>query len=199
MTANSDNNALHLKLLRQIIAGDEAAFVTLYRDFSPGIYRFALRMSGNESLAEDVTQEVFMMLMKEGHRYDDSKGTLKSYLFGVARFQVWRKVARDRSMISIDDENDLTEDIFSVLPDPLLDLTRAETVHQVREAILVLPPHYREVVVLCDLHELSYIEASEILGCAIGTVRSRLHRARGMLVERLRPVQQAVSRKVCSQ
>lgn len=199
MTANSNNNALHTKLLRQVIAGDEAAFVTLYRDFSPGIYRFALRMSGNESLAEDVTQEVFMMLMKEGYRYDDSKGTLKSYLFGVARFQVWRKVARDRSMISIDDENDCLEDIFSVLPDPLLDLTRAETVHQVREAILVLPPHYREVVVLCDLHELSYLEAAEILGCAIGTVRSRLHRARGMLMERLRPIQHTVSRKVCSQ
>ena len=193
MTAYVENNALHTKLLRQVIAGDEAAFVTLYRDFSPGIYKFALRMSGNESLAEDVTQEVFMMMMKEGHRYDEAKGSLRSYLYGVARFQVWRKVARDRSMISIDDENDWSEDLFSVLPDPLLDLSRAETVQQVRDAILVLPPHYREAVVLCDLHELSYLEAAEILGCAIGTVRSRLHRARGMLAERLRPVQQAAN------
>ena len=197
MTANSDNNALHLKLLRQIIAGDEAAFVTLYRDFSPGIYRFALRMSGNESLAEDVTQEVFMIMMQEGHRYDEAKGTLKSYLYGVTRFQIWKKVARDRSMISIDNDNDFSEDLFSVLPDPLLDLSRAETVQQVREAILVLPPHYREAVVLCDLHELSYLEAAEILGCAIGTVRSRLHRARGMLAERLRPAQQVA--RHCSQ
>ncbi len=197
MTANSENNALHLKLLRQVIAGDETAFVTLYRDFSPGIYRFALRMSGNESLAEDVTQEVFMIMMQEGHRYDEAKGSLKSYLYGVTRFQIWKKVARDRSMISIDNDNDFSEDLFSVLPDPLLDLSRAETVHQVREAILVLPPHYREAVVLCDLHELSYLEAAEILGCAIGTVRSRLHRARGLLAERLRPVQQVA--RHCSQ
>ncbi len=197
MIANRENNELHTKLLRQVIAGDEAAFVTLYRDFSPGIYRFALRMSGNESLAEDVTQEVFMIMMQEGHRYDEAKGSLKSYLYGVTRFQIWKKVARDRSMISIDDENDFAENSFSVLPDPLLDLSRAETVQQVREAILVLPPHYREAVVLCDLHELSYLEAAEILGCAIGTVRSRLHRARGMLAERLRPVQQVA--RHCSQ
>jgi RNA polymerase sigma-70 factor (ECF subfamily) len=72
--------------------------------------------------------------------------------------------------------------------DPLLDLARAETVQSVRDAIGVLPVHYREVVVLCELHEMSYAEAAAVLGCAIGTVRSRLHRARGLLVEKLRPV-----------
>jgi len=61
----------------------------------------------------------------------------------------------------------------------------------VRQAVLTLPEHYREVVVLCALHEMSYAEAAGVLGCAVGTVRSRLHRARGLLAERLRAVRDA--------
>jgi RNA polymerase sigma-70 factor (ECF subfamily) len=67
------------------------------------------------------------------------------------------------------------------------DIARSETVEQVRKAVLSLPERYREVVVLCDMEEMSYAEAAEIMGCAIGTVRSRLHRARAMLIEKLRP------------
>src|SRR6185503_13080621 len=88
---------------------------------------------------------------------------------------------------------DATEDVDALAPvsviadaDPLADLTRNEMVETVRAAVLALPAHYREVVVLCDLHEMSYLEAAEVLGCAIGTVRSRLHRARAILVEKLR-------------
>jgi RNA polymerase sigma-70 factor (ECF subfamily) len=70
---------------------------------------------------------------------------------------------------------------------PLEDLTRAETIESVRKAVLSLPPKYREVVVLCELQDLSYVETAEILDCAIGTIRSRLHRARALLLEKLRP------------
>jgi RNA polymerase sigma-70 factor (ECF subfamily) len=70
---------------------------------------------------------------------------------------------------------------------PLEDLTRAETIESVRKAVLSLPPKYREVVVLCELQDVSYGETAEILGCAIGTVRSRLHRARALLLAKLRP------------
>ena len=69
----------------------------------------------------------------------------------------------------------------------LEDLTRAETIEAVRKAILSLPAKYREVVVLCELQDVSYEETAEILGCAIGTVRSRLHRARALLFAKLRP------------
>ena len=72
-------------------------------------------------------------------------------------------------------------------PCPLEDLTRAETIESVRKAVLSLPPKYREVVVLCELQDLSYVETAEILDCAIGTIRSRLHRARALLLEKLRP------------
>jgi RNA polymerase sigma-70 factor (ECF subfamily) len=172
-----------------MLAGDEAAFVTLYRRWQASIYRFALRMSGSESLAEDVTQEVFMILMNDSSRFDASKGSLSAYLYGIARYQVLRKMQRERTMVSIDDEeSDVPEATLMTCYDPLLDLTREETVQSVRDAILVLPAHYREVVVLCELQELSYADAANVLGCAIGTVRSRLHRARGLLLEKLRPV-----------
>lgn len=189
MTAFKMNPTPDEELLQQMMAGDEGAFIVLYRRWQSSLYRFALRMCGSEALAEDVTQEVFMVLMREGGRYDAGKGSLSAYLYGIARFQVLRKMQRERTMVSMDhDETEVTEEMMATSFDPLLDMSRAETVQSVRAAIGVLPSHYREVVVLCDLHELSYADAATVLGCAIGTVRSRLHRARGLLVEKLRPV-----------
>ena len=189
MTALQMNPIPDEELLQQMMAGDEGAFIVLYRRWQSSLYRFALRMCGSEALAEDVTQEVFMILMREGGRFDPRKGSLSAYLYGIARFQVLRKMQRERTMVSMDDdEPEVTEEMMATSFDPLLDLSRAETVQSVRDAIGVLPTHYREVVVLCELHELSYADAANVLGCAIGTVRSRLHRARGLLVEKLRPV-----------
>jgi RNA polymerase sigma-70 factor (ECF subfamily) len=70
--------------------------------------------------------------------------------------------------------------------DVLSDLAHGERIETLRKAVLALPPAYREVVVLCDLHERDYAEAASVLGCAIGTVRSRLHRARALLAEKMR-------------
>src|SRR5262249_7216459 len=152
------------------------------------IYRFALRMSGSESVAEDVTQEVFMHLMRGNGNFDSSRGSFQAYLFGIARNQVLRRIERDRAYLPIcGDEEDQESPLARGLPEglivthsPLMDLTRRETIDSVRQAVLGLPAHYREVVVLCDLHEMSYVETAEVLGCAIGTVRSRLHRARAI-------------------
>ena len=76
--------------------------------------------------------------------------------------------------------------------DTLGDLTRGEMIESVRQAVLALPSNFREVVVLCDLHEMSYVDAAAVLGCALGTVRSRLHRARGMLLEKLKATKRAL-------
>ena len=179
------------ELLRLMRAGDEEAFAILYRRRQGGIYRFALQMSGSEATAEDVTQEVFMVLMREMHNYNAERGSVAAYLYGVARNQVLRRLERDRSFVSIeaddtDASNAQTPAQLVAESDPLDDLTREEMIEQVRQAVLALPAHYREVVVLCELHELSYAEAAEALSCAVGTVRSRLHRARALLVEKLR-------------
>ena len=177
------------ELLRLTRSGDETAFVALYRRRQGGIYRFALRMSGSESVAEDVTQEVFLHLVRDNGKFDATRGTFQSYLFGIARNQVLRRIERERPFLALVNPEEETEappiEGLIVPGDILGDLTRRETIESVRQAVLALPAHYREVVVLCDLHELSYQEAAEILSCAIGTVRSRLHRARAILVERL--------------
>ncbi len=179
------------ELLRLSTAGDEEAFVALYRRRQGGVYRFALHMSGSQTIAEDVTQEVFMVLMRESHGYDALRGSLAAYLYGIARNHVLRCLDRNRPFVpmSVDDGDEAAETASAPLvaqDDPLGELTRNETIAAVRQAILALPAHYREVVVLCDLHEMSYAEAAEVLCCAVGTVRSRLHRARALLVEKLR-------------
>ena len=178
------------ELLRLIGAGDEGAFVTLYRRRQGGIYRFALQMSGSEAIAEDVTQEVFMVLMGEAKNYDSARGTLTGYLYGIARNHVLRCLSRDRAFVPLgdgyDEEGFAGHEQLVTQDDPLGDLTRTETIESVRQAVTALPAHYREVVVLCDLHEMSYLEAAQVLNCAVGTIRSRLHRARALLIEKLR-------------
>jgi RNA polymerase sigma-70 factor, ECF subfamily len=176
-------------LLRLMSAGDEDAFTTLYRRRQAGVYRFALQMSGSEAVAEDVTQEVFMVLMRDADNFDPSRGSLAAYLYGIARNLVLRAFQKERPLVALSDDVEDDSGGHEQLVahhDPLGDLTRGETVARVRQAVLALPEHYREVVVLCELHEMSYAEAAEALECAVGTVRSRLHRGRAMLVERLR-------------
>jgi RNA polymerase sigma-70 factor, ECF subfamily len=175
-------------LLRLVASGDEAAFTTLYQRRQPAVYRFALQMSGSPSLAEEVTQEVFMTLLGDGGAYDRNRGPLAAYLYGIARRQVWRRLAQIRAQFPIvgpEDDEARTPDYLIAPTEVERDLVRDETVRWLRRAILALPAGYREVVVLCDLHELSYADAAKALGCAMGTVRSRLHRARALLSERM--------------
>ncbi len=174
-------------LLRRMVAGDEGAFAGLYRRHQRAIYGFALQMSGSPSLAEEATQEVFMVLIQQAERYDSTRGSLSSYLYGVARNQVLRCLERDRPYVPMTDE-DVSGVGGETAPDqsdPLGDLTRREQAEIIQQAILALPARYREVVVLCDLQELSYAEAARISECAVGTVRSRLHRARALLLKKL--------------
>lgn len=183
--AMSDEDLLYL-----ILKGDEDAFVALFRKRRGAIYRFALQMTGSEATAEDVVQEVFMALLKSGGRFNPEKGTLLSFLYGIARNQVLTRLERDRPFLQFalpeaDDDRSVAANLVESR-DPMLDLSRSELIDGVRQAVLALPEHYREAVVLCDLHEMSYAETAEVLGCAVGTIRSRLHRARAMLVDRLR-------------
>ncbi len=180
-------------MLRLALGGDEDAFTALYRRRQGGVYRFALQMSGSETTAEDVTQEVFMVLPRDACNFDPTRGALAAYLYGVARNLVLRAFHKERSLVRFDEDDEHGETDLNLVAqdDPLGDLTRSETVGRVRQAVLALPAHYREAVVLCELHEMSYAEAAEVLGCAVGTVRSRLHRGRALLIDRLRSTREA--------
>ena len=175
------------ELLQRMIAGDEEAFVELYRRRQGAIYRFSLHMSGSASIAEEVTQEVFLAVIRDGRHYDPARGSLAAYLYGVARHHVRRCLEANRAYLPMVD--DAAHGASSREPvsadDPLGEMARNERIDTTRRAVLALPGSYREVVVLCDLQELSYAEAATALGCAVGTVRSRLHRGRALLAEKL--------------
>ena len=180
------------ELLQRMVAGDDQAFAMVYRRHQGAVYRFALLMSGSAAIAEDVTQEAFMVLIREAHLYNPARGTLTAYLYGIARNYVLRRLKRDRFFVSlIRDAEDSDEIPLAKLianDDPFGDFTRNEMARLVRQTVLSLPPRYREVVVLCDFQELSYADAATVLGCALGTVSSRLHRGHALLLERLRAV-----------
>ena len=186
---NLKNDLSDSELLRSMLAGDEEALALLYRRRQGAIYRFALQMSGSKTIAEDVTQEVFLFLMREGQVFDPARGSVSAFLMGVARNHVLRRLRVEQLLAPLGDDSDDDGPFLHASSDlcPLDDLTRAETIESVRKAVLSLPSKYREVVVLCELQDISYGETAEILGCAIGTVRSRLHRARALLLEKLRP------------
>jgi RNA polymerase sigma-70 factor (ECF subfamily) len=177
------------QLLRMMQGGDEDAFTTLYRRRQGGIYRFVLEMSGSPSLAEDVTQEVFMALIRDSRGYDPSRGSLGAYLLGMARHHALRLIKRDRTYVSISPTRDGSWDSGDLAPlspeNPHSEMSRRESIHWVQQAILSLPEHYREAVVVCDLNEMSYEDAASVLGCSVGTVRSRLHRGRALLIQKL--------------
>jgi len=194
-------------LLARMIAGDEEAFTLLYRRRHPSIYRFALHMSGNATVAEDVTQEVFMTLIRDPKRFDPARGSLAGFLFGVARNFLKKRWEQDRRLVALDgDANDIGERASAgdaarngasrngfhangngwASAAGADEFATRETISRVRSAVATLPENYREIVVLCDLEEMSYEEAAAALGCPVGTVRSRLHRARAILLDKLR-------------
>ena len=173
------------QLLELALNGNEEAFADLYRRRQGPVYRFALHMSGSPQVAEEVTQEVFLFLLQRGHDFDPERGVLGAYLFGVARNYVRRAMEKSYSEAAKttpaeDDDPNLVTDF-----DPVRDIARRQTSKAVWKAVLSLPEHYREVVVLCDLQEQTYADAAQALGCALGTVRSRLHRAHEMLMKKL--------------
>ena len=181
------------QLLALALNGNEDAFTALYRRRQGPVYRFALHMSASPQVAEEVTQEVFLFLLQRGRDFDPERGVLAAYLFGVARNYVRRAMEKRYSESAVttpaeDDDPSLVTEI-----DPLENIARNQTAKAVWKAVLSLPEHYREVVVLCDLQELSYADAAEALGCALGTIRSRLHRAHEMLGRKLQHTAPALS------
>ena len=166
-------------LVRRSAKGDEAAFTALYRRHQGPVFRFALHMSGRKELAEEITQEVFLALICEAARYRPERGSLQALLIGVARNKI-RRCLRDPEFELGDVDMAGTEaDLFERC-------SKSGELAALQSAILSLPPRYREVIVLCDLEEMPYADVARLLSCVVGTVRSRLHRGRGILSAKLR-------------
>jgi len=173
-------SSIEQHLLKRLLKGDEEAFAALYRVRHGAICRFALQMTGRKDLAEDITQETFLALALHGNRYDATRGSVMAFLYGIARNLVLKRLEKERP-----EANETVVEEFAGDEDLLGDLTRRESIDEVRRAVLSLPPAYREAVVLCELGEATYEDAAFALGCPVGTVRSRLSRARALLAKKL--------------
>jgi RNA polymerase sigma-70 factor (ECF subfamily) len=199
-------------LLSAALAGDERAFGELYRRWQGPMFRFARQMCGVDGGAEDVVQEVFVALIENGQQFDPARGPLAAYLYGVARHQARRRLRTDGRYTPLDDdrvESEVEAEVdaeygiavgmsggpnggltSNAVVDARMDvgavLDRRLSIDLVHRLVLTLPVLYREALILCDLHELGYAEAAAALGCPVGTVRSRLHRARALLANKVK-------------
>lgn len=165
------------ELYRLMKKGDRDAFGELYERRGPALRRYALHMSGSPAAAEEVAHEVFIQLMRANTNFDDKRGSLEGWMYGVARNLV--RVLRRKGPVEEPVDQPFRHDILG-------DLINAEALAALRVALLELPELYRNAVVLCDLEEKSYEESARAMGCPVGTVRSRLHRARGLLAAKLK-------------
>jgi RNA polymerase sigma-70 factor, ECF subfamily len=181
-------NPSDAELLKLSIAGDEEAFLHLYNRLKAPIFRYAFYMTGSQPSAEEVVQEVFVALLKDGNRYEPAQGDLAGFVFGIARNLIRRLKKRERLTEEFPGDAALDKSTFRrlVAEDSSARLIRDQGIEQIRNAVASLPDHYRQVIVLCDLCELTYAEAASRLQCAVGTVRSRLNRAHALLAQKLK-------------
>jgi RNA polymerase sigma-70 factor (ECF subfamily) len=176
-------------LMAAAAGGDREAFAALYRRRRPDVYRFALHMTGSASAADDVAQDVFMTVIHDARRFVPGRATVVAWLLGIARNHARRRLA-ERTHEPL--ERAGSEAAPALHPDA--SLAGAQDVERLRCALGALPVAYREAIVLCDLQELSYEDAAAAAGCAIGTIRSRLHRGRAQLMKAMRGGRRAFAR-----
>lgn len=165
------------RLVDRFRAGDREAFAEIYRAHQPAVFRFALGMTGSAAQAGELTQDVFVWLIHHAVQFDPARGDLGAFLGGVARKLLYHRERDQRRWLPLAEAVHARDEDFGG------EIDRAA----LRRAIALLPDHYREAVVLCDLEGKTYEEAAAMLECAVGTVRSRLHRARELLARKMRP------------
>ena len=173
------------RLLNRASRGDEAAFLLLYERHRDAVFRFAYRLLGSAGLAEDITHDCFLSLLKQPGKFDPSRAALRTYLLGAARNLSSKHFRSTGNDVTVED---LTEELR--LPEgaePLRQLLDEELSGEVRKAVEGLPPLQREALVLFEYEELSLAEIAEIVGADVGAVKARLHRARQRLKRVLAP------------
>ena len=164
------------ELLKLAAKGNEAAFLEIYQRHQGPVFRFALHMSGRVETAEEIVQEVFLAMLC-AHGYAPAKGSLQAYLIGAARNMIRSRMRQAWRFTEAEPATTGAELVDA--------LSKEQELRELRAAILSLPPNYREVVALCDLEGMDYVQAASHLSCPVGTVRSRLHRARAILAAKM--------------
>lgn len=170
--------------MAQLAAGDATALQPLYEKHGRALLRFSAAMCRSRQVAEDLVHDTFVALLREPCAFDPALGSVYGYLCGVLRHRVSRHYRQERRWVALDNEDESAEPP-SPAQNPADEIARSEETAAFRRAMLELPLPHREIIALCDLEELPYATVAHILQVPIGTVRSRLHRARALLSIRL--------------
>ena len=167
--------------MARLAAGDELAVREVYRRYGQPVFGLARRLLGDHHLAEEAAQQTFLQAYRAAGRFDASRGTVASWLYQICRrasIDLYRRERRHRQTVPLDGE----ERNLTVLPPSI---EGAWERWQVDEAVASLPDHQRRVIDLCSYQRYTHVEAAEVLGIPVGTVKSRLFSAYRALGERL--------------
>jgi RNA polymerase sigma-70 factor (ECF subfamily) len=166
--------------MARLAAGDAHALRELYEKHGRALLRFSSAMCHSRQAAEDLVHDTFVALLRGPHLFDPAQGSVFAYLCGSLRHRISRHFRQQRRWVELDGVAE-----HGAHADPSDEIARREASAVFRRALLELPLRHREVIALCDLEELPYHAVASILDCPVGTVRSRLHRARALLTLRL--------------
>jgi RNA polymerase sigma-70 factor, ECF subfamily len=176
-----------LRDLESIRQGDAEAFARIYKSYWERVYGFAFRMLGKQTTAEDITHEVFLVIIQKPESYKSERGSLNTFLCAIARNQILNHFRRQG--VEINDSFDEESPILSVTEDggknPLSSLLEKELAEKVNKAIALLPVLQREVIILREFQDLSYKEISIVTDEKVGVIKARLYRARQTLAKKL--------------
>ncbi|HUQ09801.1 MAG TPA: RNA polymerase sigma factor [Steroidobacteraceae bacterium] len=170
--------------MAQLAAGDATALRPLYEKHGRALLRFSAAMCRSRQAAEDLVHDTFVALLREPFCFDPALGSVYGYLCGVLRHRVSRYYRQQKRWVALDTGDDGAEP-QAPTQNPADEIARSEETAAFRRAMLELPLQHREIIALCDLEELPYAAVANILQVPVGTVRSRLHRARALLTIRL--------------
>ncbi|HEX6637082.1 MAG TPA: RNA polymerase sigma factor [Steroidobacteraceae bacterium] len=180
MTSHGDDT----EYMARLAAGDASALRPLYEKHGRALLRFSAAMCRSRQVAEDLVHDTFVALLREPFAFDPSLGSVYGYLCGVLRHRVSRYFRQQKRWVAMDGDDEAAEP-QAPAHNPADDIARSEETAAFRRAMLELPMQHREIIALCDLEELPYATVATILQVPVGTVRSRLHRARALLSIRL--------------
>jgi RNA polymerase sigma-70 factor (ECF subfamily) len=156
----------------------DAEFQAAFDQHKHAVYRFAWRMCGSAPTAEDITQDVFVALLRDRRRFDGARGTLRAFLLGIARNLVLKHWRKEHRYEPLDDDAIAAR----------ADVEQGEIGDAVGRAVRALGPLQREVVILAEYEGLTLAEVARAVDADLGTVKSRLHRARENLRRSLAPL-----------
>ena len=157
-----------IELLRQVASGDEAAFAELYDQYAPPVYNYLLRLINEPAVAEEILQEVFLVMWQSAHRFR-AEARVKTWLLRIAHHQAVSWLRRTRAVLWPNDELEADGD------DRVEDhLAHRWQIDQVRAALAQLSPNHRAVIELTFVQGLSYAEIAAVMNCPVGTVKSRM-------------------------